>query len=78
MILLNEKTYKTLAQNLTKEVNTVTNNKTINQAKALEIIAISLGYKNYNSILPILSKNNNSIIELYNSKDALLENGYKI
>ena len=37
MISLNEKTYKTLAQNLTKEVNTVTNNKTINQAKALEI-----------------------------------------
>ena len=77
MISLNEKTYKTLAQNLTKEVNTVTNDKTINQAKALEIIAISLGYKNYNSILPVLSKNNNSIIELYNSKDALLENGYK-
>jgi hypothetical protein len=51
MISLNEKTYKTLAQNLTKEVNTVTNDKTINQAKALEIIAISLGYKNYNSIL---------------------------
>ena len=77
MISLNEKTYKTLAQNITKEINVLTNDKTINQAKALEIIAISLGYKNYNSILPILSKNNNLAIELYSSKDALLENGYK-
>lgn len=56
MLIIDEKTYKKIASNISKEVNQITGTKTISSSKALEILAQSFGYKNYNSILPMLSK----------------------
>ena len=77
MLTIDEKTYKKIASNISKEVNQITGEKTISSSKALEILAYSFGYKNYNSILPMLSKESNSEINIYNSKEDLISNGFK-
>lgn len=77
MLIIDEKTYKKIASNISKEVNQITGTKTISSSKALEILAQSFGYKNYNSILPMLSKNINNEINIYNSKEDLISNGFK-
>lgn len=77
MLTIDEKTYKKIASNLSKEVNQITGTKTISSSKALEILAQSFGYKNYNSILPMLSKDNNSEINIFNSKKDLISNNFK-
>lgn len=77
MLTIDEKTYKKIASNLTKEVNQITGTKTISSSKALEILAYSFGYKNYNSILPMLSKDSSNTINIYNSKEDLVSNGFK-
>lgn len=77
MLTIDEKTYKKIASNISKEVNQITGTKTISSSKALEILAQSFGYKNYNSILPMLSKNINNEINIYNSKEDLISNGFK-
>jgi hypothetical protein len=77
VLTIDEKTYKKIASNLSKEVNQITGTKTISSSKALEILAQSFGYKNYNSILPVLSKNSDSEINIYNSKEDLISNGFK-
>lgn len=77
MLTIDEKTYKKIASNISKEVNQITGEKTISSSKALEILAYSFGYKNYNSILPVLSKDSNSEINIYNSKEDLISNGFK-
>lgn len=77
MLTIDEKTYKKIASNISKEVNQITGTKTISSSKALEILAQSFGYKNYNSILPMLSKDINSKISIYNSKEDLISNGFK-
>lgn len=77
MLTIDEKTYKKIASNISKEVNQITGEKTISSSKALEILAYSFGYKNYNSILPVLSKDSNSEINIYNSKEDLILNNFK-
>lgn len=77
MLTIDEKTYKKIASNLSKEVNQITGEKTISSSKALEILAQSFGYKNYNSILPMLSKESSNVINIYNSKEDLVSNGFK-
>jgi len=77
VLTIDEKTYKKIASNISKEVNQITGEKTISSSKALEILAYSFGYKNYNSILPMLSKDNNSEIKIFNSKEDLISNGFK-
>lgn len=77
MLTIDEKTYKKIASNISKEVNQITGEKTISSSKALEILAQSFGYKNYNSILPMLLKESSNAINIYNSKKDLISNGFK-